>query len=98
MNIKWKPITKVNRCGLDKILASRQPGPSLHLHRKLANSQLGSQAAVLRFVGLQEAEVGRFLVRLLDSSGVGLDGAIKRQALITTLTTFQAFVAEDRQT
>ncbi|KAK2606570.1 hypothetical protein N8I77_005311 [Diaporthe amygdali] len=83
-------------CGLDKILASRQPGPSLHLHRKLANSQLGSQAAVLRFVGLQEAEVGRFLVRLLDNSGVGLDGAIKRQVLITTLLIFQAVVAENR--
>lgn len=66
------------RCGLDNILASRQPGPRLNLHRKLAMSQLGSQSSIMKFAGLQELETEKFLVALVDNSGAGLDSAIKR--------------------
>lgn len=70
-----------NSCGLNKIIGIRQPGPTLDLHRKLATSQLGSQAAIIKFARLQEVATSKLLANLLDSSGTDLEEAIKRQVL-----------------
>lgn len=75
------------RCGLDKVLSSRQPGPTLNLHRKLAISQLGSQSAIMKFAELQDVKTGWFLKRLLVSSGAELDSDIKRQVMGHFVTT-----------
>lgn len=61
------------RCGFGRFVLAQAAGPTLHLYRKLASSQLIPHSAIAKFSGLQDLEVRRFLVRLLQDSGDNLD-------------------------
>lgn len=80
-NRRWLLTMWPDRCGLDKVLSGRQPGPTVSLHRKLAISQLGSQPAIMKFAELQDVKTASFLERLLVRSGAELDSDIKRQVM-----------------
>lgn len=63
-----RPTTEFayNMCGFGDYLACQQYGSSFRLGRKFMHQELGSRETVSQFNGVQEAEVGRFLLRILD--------------------------------
>ena len=55
------------RIGWDKILSGEQYSDRFRAQRKNIHAVIGTKAAVSRFFELQEAEVRRFLFRVLES-------------------------------
>jgi hypothetical protein len=62
----------ITRLGWERSLGLVPYGNTFRAHRKNMAKTLGSQVAVSYFNELQEAEVGHFLLRLLDDpNGLG---------------------------
>lgn len=58
-----------NMCGFDEFLMSQQYDDNFRDRRKIIHNQLGSQTRVSQYNDLQDVEVRRFLLRLLEEPG-----------------------------
>ncbi|KAJ5388935.1 O-methylsterigmatocystin oxidoreductase [Penicillium cataractarum] len=56
----------IRLCGYGGFLGFQQPNESFRRSRKLVHQQLGTKSAVRQFHNIQEVEVRRFLLRVLD--------------------------------
>ncbi|GLA03815.1 hypothetical protein AnigIFM60653_003830 [Aspergillus niger] len=78
--IEMFAITALGRSGFKDIVSMRNNNdPRVRAERKLFYQQIGSNNSVARFNHIQEAEVGRFLVRVRDNPE-GLQDHIRKQA------------------
>lgn len=56
-------------CGFDRFPFFQDASDTLLRRRKLIHQQMGSRAAAARFEDIQEVEVKRFILRVLDDPG-----------------------------